>query len=556
MIAKVPVKRGDKKSSFRTLKEYITRHEADKETGLLVVVDVPTETNCLSLKTASAEMKWAADMNGRVKDPVYHAVLSWREGEQPTNEQMFEAGHEAIKSVGMAGHQYVFAIHRDTENMHLHMMVNRVHPETEKAVYPDRDYYKLDKCMREMELRQGWAHDNGPYAVHERDGKMVVDWAEKEKKPRKSLPTIAGDMEAETGNESLYSYASGEAKAEVLAKLKEDHVSWPDLHYVLGKHGLLIQEKGQGLGIYDKANPAQTPIKASAMHESLGKQRLEKRLGPYQPPGLEAETQDIKRAYNKHRDVQPKRDQGQRDRRREERAQARAELKNRYIEYKSQFKPLKAIDPDAYKQKLGLVTAQRKLELASIANSGLPPMVKQALRSEANFKSAKAKEQLKAALSAERHAIKEDPENKRKNYQEWVADRAQEGDVAAISQLRGFVYADKYKTKELAKAEAEHASQDGFTGIQLKRLDPPPPPPRRLLDDITMQVDRRNGDVHYALARKVVFTDHGKHVVFNKTGAASDEAIAAGLMLAKEKFGDKLTINGSQEFQERVSRSL
>lgn len=45
-------------------------------------------------------------------------------------------------------------------------MVNRVNPETYKAVYPDRDYFKLDKTMREMELRQGWSHDKGPYAVH------------------------------------------------------------------------------------------------------------------------------------------------------------------------------------------------------------------------------------------------------------------------------------------------------------------------------------------------------------------------------------------------------
>lgn len=553
MIAKVPDKRNDKKSSFRTLKEYITRRETNSETGEVVTVEAPTETNCLSLKTASAEMKAAADMNGRVKDPVYHAVISWKEGEHPSDKQMFEAGHAAMKAVGMDGHQYVFAIHRDTENWHLHMMVNRVHPETERTVYPDRDFFKLDKCMREIELLQGWAHDNGPYAVHERDGKMIVDWTKEEKESRKNLPTIPADMEATTGLESLYSYVMGEAKTEVLSLLKDDHgLSWKYLHYVLAKHGLTIQEKGQGLAIFDKTNPDQTPIKASAVHESLGKHRLEKKLGPYQPPKPDELITDIKRSYNKHRELQPKRDQGKRDQRREERAHARAELKDRYNLYKAQFKPAKTLDLALHKQKMADVVAQRKRVLASIARSGQAPIVKQALRSEANFNSAKAKELLKAELSAERKALKEDPANKLKSYQQWVGDRAQEGDVAAISQLRGFVYADKKKIKALELAEAGRESEDGFAGaIKLKRLDPLLPP-RRLLDDITTQVDRRNGDVRYLLGRKLVFTDHGKHVTFNPAGAASDEAIRAGLLLAKEKFGDKLVINGSNEFKQRV----
>jgi hypothetical protein len=90
MIAKVPEKRGDKRSSFRTLRDYIARLErTDLATGEVLSLGVPVETNCISFETASAEMRIVAESNTRVKDPVYHVVLSWQAGETPTDAQMF-----------------------------------------------------------------------------------------------------------------------------------------------------------------------------------------------------------------------------------------------------------------------------------------------------------------------------------------------------------------------------------------------------------------------------------------------------------------------------------
>ncbi|MET3135343.1 hypothetical protein AAKU55_005651 [Oxalobacteraceae bacterium GrIS 1.11] len=91
------------------------------------------ETNCLSLRTAGAEMRAVAAQNTRVHDPVYHVVLSWPDGEAPTDGQAFDCGAHALYAVGMAGHQYVFGVHCDTSHVHLHIAVNRVHPATFKA---------------------------------------------------------------------------------------------------------------------------------------------------------------------------------------------------------------------------------------------------------------------------------------------------------------------------------------------------------------------------------------------------------------------------------------
>ncbi len=61
--------------------------------------------------------------------------------------------------------KYVIAVHGDTANAHLHVAVNRVDPETYRAVSPFRDYIQLDRAMREIELAQGWSHDRGPTQV-------------------------------------------------------------------------------------------------------------------------------------------------------------------------------------------------------------------------------------------------------------------------------------------------------------------------------------------------------------------------------------------------------
>lgn len=44
--------------------------------------DVACETNCFFWETAAAEMNMVAAQNRRVKDPVYHFIISWPETDQ------------------------------------------------------------------------------------------------------------------------------------------------------------------------------------------------------------------------------------------------------------------------------------------------------------------------------------------------------------------------------------------------------------------------------------------------------------------------------------------
>jgi hypothetical protein len=591
MVPKVISKRSDGRSSFRTLLEYITRHDADRELGdikqeldtierelvalaradglgmlpRVEATDGPSrpdeampavETNCLSVRTASAEMKAVSDMNGRVKDPVYHCVLSWRGGERPTDPQMFEAGREAMRSIGMEGHQYVFAAHRDTNNHHLHMMVNRVDPETERAVYPDRDFFHLDRCMRELELKQGWQHDNGAFAVFERDGKKVIDWSSTAINTKEKRPSKARDMEEVRGQESLFSYARGEPRQAVAELLKDTSATWQELHGVLAKHGLELREKGQGLAIYDKDNPEQTPVKASDVHEALGKGKLVKRLGEYEPPIRAIQVEEPAKVYTKQRE--PVRDQVKRDQAREERAQARQQLRGQYDDWaKSQRQTLsldKAVVRLANQQKQKDLAAYHKARRDQIKVSGLPTLTKKALYSVAAMEAVQAREALKTRLAEQRNAERL---MRPQSFREWTADRAQEGDQAAISQVRGWAYAERRSAKEMGKADQTQSMQDGITfGGPAQRIGPLSPRCLTLLDSLQYQVDRKTGDVHYQTKDRHVFTDSGQRVTFSAAGVVDQEALAAGLLLAREKFGQQITLTGSDHFKDAAIRIM
>lgn len=522
MIAKRPEKRGDGRSSFSTLSRYIAGDKLDRTTGEIIraAADVVCVTNCLSIKTASAEMKAAADANSRIKDPVYHAVISWRDGEKPTDDQMIEAAKAAQKSIGMDGHQFVYAIHRDTENAHVHMMINRVHPDSAKAVYPQNDFYKLDRCMREMELAQGWGHDNGPYIV--KDGIVIRGERDSEKQP--SQPTKAKDFEAATGHQSLVGYAQSVA-GEVIKSL--DAGTWHDLHAALRKQGLEIREAGQGFKIFSVDDPKQIPIKASDMAGELGGGKLKKRLGEFERPVHAVAITRPERTYQ--------RDPAGREQRREE----RAALKQRYKET-CVAKRAATGGRDA-KEEYAKLRAEAKAVRERIRSEGYDKVATKYLLSIAAMEAVQKRESLKASLRDERDA-KRPP-----SYKQWVADHAEAGDRGAIAQLKGWQYQDARKRAVAEKAAAEEAEQGAMAG-GARQEDVAP---GEITTGIRWMVDRATGDVTYHSAGgRVLLRDTGRQV--SVLDQQSDQAITAGLLLASQKFGGKLTLTGSEAFQRRA----
>lgn len=531
MIAKVPEKRNDGRSSFSSLGRYLAGEKLDRETGEIVrsTEDIHLETNCLSVKTASAEMRAVADQNARVKDPVYHCILSWREGEKPTNDQVHAAAMAAMKSIEMEGHQFVLAVHRDSDNIHVHIMVNRINPETYLAVYPKQDFFKLDRCMRETELIQGWQHDNGPYVVA--DGQIVRARREQEAPP---LPIKARDMEAATGCESLLTYAQ-QASGELVKAL--DKGGWQELHAVLRQHGLEIREAGQGFKIYDLADPTTTPVKASDVAGELGGGKLKKRLGEFQKPLRTVQAEKPAKTYNPYREKR----QAGRDERSEARAAARLELRKRFDGEKRERLARQQALREGEQFALRDLSSKTRTERERIKVAGLSAEDRRARLSVLAMTTAAERERIKLQGKAEREA------ERMKGYRTWCSEQASQGDAAAIAQLKGREYQESRRRSAAEKAEEAAAELGAIRAEQV--VHDTPAKPVAVLDGVAWQVDRRTGDVTYQLLGRAVLRDTGRQVAVLQP--TDDKSIEAGLRLAAQKFGAELKLSGPAEFQQR-----
>ena len=159
MIAKrVPIKSG-RKSSFAKLANYISNPQEKSER-----VGVVSVSNCHSteIEDAALEVMATQARNTRsTSDKTYHLLISFRAGEQPPAQVLAEIEQRICTGLGFAEHQRVSAVHHDTDNLHIHIAINKIHPVRLTLHEPFRDYATRDKLCRELEREYGLTVDNG-----------------------------------------------------------------------------------------------------------------------------------------------------------------------------------------------------------------------------------------------------------------------------------------------------------------------------------------------------------------------------------------------------------
>lgn len=219
------------------------------------------------------EMISLAEESIQSKMPVTHWILSWQENEQPTREQVDEAVSLFIRGMGLAEHQTVYALHKNTGNYHLHIVVNRTHPYTQKVIQPHRgfDINEAHKIVAEIEHRQGWApQENARYRVNQQ-GHVVKNLQRREQmKPKPK----AEDFENATGEKSAQRIAQERGHAVI-----QNATCWEELHAGLDAVGLRFVRKGSGAVIF----VGDTAIKASSVGRNFSMSKLCKRLGEFKP---------------------------------------------------------------------------------------------------------------------------------------------------------------------------------------------------------------------------------------------------------------------------------
>ena len=210
------------------------------------------------------EAKNTQSMNtSSAREKTYHLLVSFRPEDEAklTPEAFREIEKCFAAALGFSEHQRHCGVHKNTNNLHLHMAYNMVHPEKLTRHEPFRDYKTLSDTCRALEREYGLVVDNG---------------MEKAKAGR--LSEKAAAIEAQTGQESFESYAKRQ-KAHIL-KAMDASPNWQGFHEALRAIGMEAKPHGNGLVFKDLHGDH--AIKASAVDRSLSLKKLEARFGQFQ----------------------------------------------------------------------------------------------------------------------------------------------------------------------------------------------------------------------------------------------------------------------------------
>jgi hypothetical protein len=574
------------RSSWDKLTQYITKDSVLDALGNDVEKTIAVEIgNVTSLATAASEMCAVANNNPRAENPVYHYILSWPEHERPDVQDIFGAARHTLKALGLHEHQYIIAIHGNTDHIHAHIEVNRVHPETYKATHIEWAHKTLHKAAREAELQYGWSHDNGLYSVVEVGGhKHVVEnrlYKDGDRAPAKGR---SADFEVWSGEQSLETWCRG-APAAALKELLTDPAvsSWQDIHRTLAKFGLVLQDSGGGgmkVGLSDNSQDTGRPltVSASKAFRFMKRKALVDRFGAFVKPESSASVEVIpvitptEKTGKTPVTTTYKRDPEKRLDRRLARQALRDDLRSRFREEQSKARDLHAHAKQVFKEtftelsdsRLAAFDSEIALKRVAIQKAQMLAPQKRNAYALLNLAARQEKSRLHEELRVEREAH-------RKLlppllvWRDWVTDLATQGDEAAISALRGLVYQDR---RDLKKAELD------ATGDPQQAPVPPSSMSDRKEENAIWAASRQahsdpvvlalqnlvwrvttTGRVAYSFkSGESAFTDAGNRLTFDRA-AVTDDALIASLAYARERFGESVRISGGDRvFQERAAK--
>ena len=544
MIPKIiPTKAGGARAGggavFGRVANYITE-KAEHERGQVLMADC-----VLSAETAVTEMEAVAFEAPRCKEPAMHVVLAWHPGEHPSEQQQRDAVGHVLASLqdkdgyNMSAHQWVAVLHTDKDHDHLHILINRVNPDTGRTVSPAWSQRSLHKAAREIEAAQGWKETPGLSKWSKELNQAVPTPAAELVAGR--TPEKAARMEAHQTAESLTGYVQRSGVARELGEvLKDNLATWADVQRTLGRHGLELHKGEKGGftvsdgGVHAKASNALR----SVFSGKEARERLE-RLGEW----VGADRGEQRNAYTQHREPESREQPNRRDdpeavqRRAEKeaaRAQARADLKERYQAAKAEWKRTNPLPSRAADYKA--INAELKAERQAIRKRTAPKSnARIAAESVAAFKKMEKEDLLRVEVAAQSQA------HQPPSYKEWVTDKANAGDKAAQTQIRGWEYKAK-RTPEAVREPLERNEQRQ------------PARNEGLLAGVEWRRRWFIGGVEYKIDGKAAVIDKGEHLkLVGGERRADDRAVALMLGLQAAKTGGNVGLTGSREFKERCA---
>ncbi len=418
-------------------------------------------------------------------------MLSFPDGERPDADRLREIAAAAAKALGYADHQRIAVVHDDTDNLHIHLIINKIHPTRHTIHTPRRDFKILAELCAKLE------RENSLIRTNHEPGKTATE-------------AKAHDMEAHSGTESFLSYTRKKA-IPILAAAQ----SWDALHHGLTEAGISLRLRGNGLVILDHTGTI--AVKASSIARDFSKAKLEKRLGEFVP-------YDASRAMSNTPMTPTEKPlstyqklpiSGT--------SQLYQQYRQKNDAVKQERKAQLATLWEQQKQAMKRIAATAKLNLPRAASSHL----KRTLRIQARNTANAAIANVRRLMSQKRQEIRN--QHKTFSYIEWLKREAEQGNIPAIYALR----------KRGAVAPA-------FVNITARDMRS-----TRLIAAKIAHVTGR-GTLFYRVGEEI-FRDNGSHISLKRD--VSDVGIQAALHIAMAKFnGQPLTVNGTEEFKGRCLR--
>ncbi|MCE7915634.1 MAG: relaxase [Nitrosomonas sp. PRO4] len=491
MIAKIIPIKTVRKSNYSALIQYLTDPQ-DKSERISQI----RASNCYSddLTAALLEIQNTQEMNKRAQsDKTCHLVLSFPEGERLSFKSLNAIEERFCDALGFTGHQRISVVHDDTNNLHIHIAINKIHPRNLTIHNPYYDFIKVAKLCEQIEQEYGLTKVN-----HE----TVKDQASR----------VAQEIETRTGVESLL----GWIKREVLTEIK-DADNWQDLHKVLVRRGLAVKERGNGFVLVANNGVA---VKASSVDRSLSKGNLTQRLGDFVPIDNSAQSSRSDAKQYQPRPLQNRIDT--------------SKLYARYQQEQSDSVKQRTTQWIMLRQNRDRLIKRAKQE-AKLKHNLIKSIKAGRLARKALY--ATAHQQLKTTIAVIKNDYQKAYQHSktchyRMGWLDWLAFEAKNGNAEALVVLRSR-RTGQFKGNQVSAKQ----SNDGFsTDGHFKNS---------FVESIT-----KIGTVTYQVGTTTIRDDGKRLIVLPDT---SREALVDILQVAIKKYGSHLAINGTESFRLQIA---
>nr|WP_278387582.1 TraI/MobA(P) family conjugative relaxase [Brucella intermedia] len=515
-------------------------------------------TNCGTDDPADAAILIQATQaaNTRSKaEKTYHLVYSFPPGEQPDLETLHTIEDELCEAIGLGDHQRVSAVHIDTDNLHVHVAINKVHPTGLQNIEPYYDQFRLMEACERLEVEHGLQRTfhgleakqrnqnrdiellpaktpeqrDSLFREHLRNAydlsiseppeaktlnglRKLSDTRLQKQSADKAEPVRIGakvaSVEAQSGIETLTGYATRE-----LAPTMRQATSWQELHDAAAEHGLEVRQRGAGLVIGEP--DLGIWAKASNVGRDLSMKALTDRLGPFQP----SERQDDAKANRKRYEPRPRRPDNP----------TTAGLFNQYQRERQAAILARRQGLDQIKRESAAFNAQvrqwSQTERMLLKVAGKGP-TKRLMYGTIKQQADASRQKNRQSADARRQALFK--QTTMPTWADWLTQQAERGNAEALAVLRDREERTRRWNGELLTADRA----DKAKAVVLDKLKPKA---------------RKDGTMAYSTIDGGVVIDRKTHVQAQK---ATTGAALVALELASKRFeGQALIVEGTDEFR-------